>query len=70
MYIKDLTTEEFQNLIRSTVIDTLNNYLVDAEDQLEVLPQIQEKLLQIQKARLEQDTTLSVDEAYAELDLD
>ncbi len=70
MYIKDLTTEEFQDLIRRTVIDTLNDYLVEAEDQLEILPEIQDKLLQIRDARLEKDTTLSADEAYAELDLD
>lgn len=70
MYIKDLTTEEFKELIRRTVIDTLQSYLIDPEDQLQVLPKIQEKLLKIRDDRQQHDDTVSGEEAYQLLDLD
>lgn len=70
MYIKDLTTEEFQELIRRTVIETLQSYLIDPEDQLQVLPHVREQLLKIRGDRQQKDDTISSEEAYQLLDLD
>jgi hypothetical protein len=70
MYIKDLTTEEFQELIKVTVVETLKNYLIDPDDQLQISTQIQEKLLKISRDRCHHDQTLSKEEAYQLLNIE
>jgi predicted RNase H-like HicB family nuclease len=68
MQIKDLTIQELQNLIRLTVIETLDDYLKQPEIELEVSPIIQQQLIQISENRQKKDETIISAEAYQLLD--
>ncbi|QHU99097.1 hypothetical protein [Synechocystis sp. CACIAM 05] len=68
MQIKDLTIQELQNLIRLTVIETLDDYLKQPEIELEVSPIIQQQLIQIIENRQKKDETIISAEAYQLLD--
>lgn len=70
MKIKDLTSQELQDLIRLTVIETLDDYLNQLELESEISPTIQQQLIKIRENRQKKDETISAAEAYQLLDLD
>ncbi|WLT37497.1 hypothetical protein NON20_16900 [Synechocystis sp. B12] len=70
MQIKDLTTQELQDLIRQTVIDTLDDYLNQSELESEISLTTQQQLIKIRENRQKKDETVSKVEAYQLLDLD
>ena len=51
MQIKYLTTDEFKDLIRETVVETLEEYLGDSDVGKEVREEVKQKLLGIRKRR-------------------
>ncbi|HEY9691867.1 MAG TPA: hypothetical protein V6D15_06665 [Oculatellaceae cyanobacterium] len=51
MQIKDLTTDEFKDLIRETVVETLEEYLGDPDEGKEVKEEVKQRLLDIRKRR-------------------
>lgn len=61
---------QIKDLIRLIVIETLDNYLNPPELELEVLPIIQQQLIQIRENRQKKDETISSVEVYQLLDLD
>ena len=68
MQIKDLTVDEFKNLIRETIEDALQDLLVDPDAGKSVKASIEQQLLEIRERRqLGKTQTLSSDEARKEL---
>jgi hypothetical protein len=66
--IKDLTVDEFKNLIRETIEDALQDLLVDPDAGKSVKASIEQQLLEIRERRqLGKTQTLSSDEARKEL---
>ncbi|AFZ14047.1 hypothetical protein Cri9333_3214 [Crinalium epipsammum PCC 9333] len=51
MQIKDMTTDEFKDLIRETIVETLEEYLGDTDEGKEVKEEVKQKLLDIRKRR-------------------
>ncbi len=49
MQINDLTTEEFKDLIRETIVETLEEYLGDIDEGKEVREEVKQRLLDIRK---------------------
>jgi hypothetical protein len=45
MQVKDLTTEEFKNLIRETVLEVLADSLNDPDLELKLRPEIEQQLM-------------------------
>jgi len=62
MHIKDLTTEQLQNLICETVNQSLNDYFGDPDAGKEVNPQFTQKLLEIYQKRRGGRETVSLGE--------
>jgi len=68
--IKDLTVDEFKDLIRETIEDALQDLLVDPDAGKSVKASIEQQLLEIRERRQFGKTqTLSSDEAMRELEL-
>lgn len=55
MQVKDLTTDELKQLIRETVLETLEDYLqdeaADPDAGLEICPEVKQQLLASHQAR-------------------
>jgi len=70
MQIKDLTVDEFKNLIRETIEDALQDLLMDPDAGRPVKASIEQQLLEIREQRqLGKTQTLSSGEAMRELGL-
>lgn len=70
MQIKDLTVDEFKNLIRETIEDALQDLLIDPDAGSSVKASIEQQLLDIREQRqLGKTQTLSSGEAMKELGL-
>ena len=70
MQIKDLTVDEFKNLIRETIEDALQDLLMDPDTGRSVKASIEQQLLDIREQRqLGKTQTLSSGEAMRELGL-
>ncbi len=65
--VKDLTIEQFKNLIRETVLNTLESYLVDQDEDLTIKEDVKQQLLAIQQRRKTRQTSLSATEVYDKL---
>ncbi len=70
MQIKDLTVDEFKNLIRETVEDALQDLLLDPDAGKPLKASFEQQLLTLrEKRRLGATQTLSSSEARKELGL-
>ena len=70
--IKDLTIDEFKNIIRETVLETLEDYIDndDIDRHLTVKKDIEQQLLAIKKRRKTQKTSISAQEVYDRLGIE
>lgn len=65
--IKDLTVEELRNIIRETVLETLESYQDDLEENLTIKKDVEQQLLAIKKRRDSKKTSISASEVYKQL---
>jgi uncharacterized protein with gpF-like domain len=65
--IKDLTVEELRNIIRETVLETLESYQDDLAENLTIKKDVEQQLLAIKKRRDSQKTSISASEVYKQL---
>jgi hypothetical protein len=70
MQVKDLSIDEFKALIRETVEEVLQEFIVDPDQVRSIRSNVVAELQQIHRARAEGRPTLSSDEAMRQLDLD
>ena len=70
--VKDLTVDELKNIIRETVLETLEDYIdiEDVDQNLTVKEDIKQQLLAIKKRRNTNKTSISATEVYAKLGID
>lgn len=61
MQIKDMTTEQLQNLIRETVHQSLDDYF-DPDEGKELNPEFEQSLLAIRQKRQQGRATVSFEE--------
>jgi hypothetical protein len=64
MQVKDLTVEQLQTLIRSTVDERLDEYFGDPDQGKEIKESFMQSLLNIQKKRVEGRATIPASEVY------
>ena len=64
MQIKEMTSEQLQNLIRHTVGEFLDEYFGDIDEGKEIKEPFKQSLLEIRSKRLEGRTTIPASEVY------
>jgi hypothetical protein len=65
MQIKDMTTEQLQDLVRVTVSEALDEYFGDPDDGKEMKESFKQSLLEIRRKRLEGRPTIPASQVYA-----
>ncbi len=69
MQIKDLTTDEFKDLIRETIVETLEEYLGDPDEGKEVKEEVKQRLLDLRKRREAGERGIPMEEVVKKLGL-
>ncbi len=64
MQIKEMTTEQLQNLIRDTVDEILDEYFGDPDEGKEMKESFEQSLLKIRRKRAEGRQTISESEVH------
>jgi hypothetical protein len=67
--LKDLTIDDFKQLIEVTVIHTLNDYFDDLEERENLKEDVIKKLENFRKKRINEEYGIPADEVYKELNL-
>jgi hypothetical protein len=65
MQIKDMTTEQLQNLVRGTVDEVLDEYFGDPDEGKEIKESFKQSLLEIRRKRIEGRPTIPASQVYA-----
>jgi len=66
--IKDLTVEELRNIIRETVLETLESYQDDSDENLTIKKDVEQQLLAIKKRRDSKKNSISASKEIKEID--
>jgi hypothetical protein len=64
MQIKEMTAEQLQNLIRTTVDEMLDEYFGDPDEDKEIKESFKQSLLEIRRKRQEGRPTIPLAEVY------
>ncbi|MGK7946671.1 MAG: hypothetical protein AB4058_19605 [Microcystaceae cyanobacterium] len=70
MQVKDLTVKQLQTLIRETVLETLEDYLSDPDQDSELKEDVKQRLITSKKRTDEGERGISIDQAMEKLGLD
>lgn len=67
--LKDLTVDDFKQLIEETVIHTLNDYFDDLEEGENLKEDVIKRLENFRKKRINKEYGIPADEVYKQLNL-
>jgi hypothetical protein len=70
MQIKDITTEQLQDLVRATVAETLEEYFGDPDEGKKLNESFGQSLLEIRRRRLEGRPTIPASQVYERYGID
>lgn len=70
MQVKDLTVDELKTLIRTTVVEVLEEFLPDPDEECDIKEAVKQELLTIRQRRETGQRAVSMDEALRKLGLD